>query len=272
MIEGFVVRSTVRANPLTDDQISNGNGEGTLEEQSQGKGKPPYRPGAPFFFKVKFDEPYLLYRQWREVTRMMLPLLDPDLPAEKVNAVWEKARKRSTKRSEVALYASWIGEKIKADPALFTDYDRGVVRVREAFLEWTRGDGQGEWQKAQRGEYKLTVRPVTPGNAEDQKKGNAKKEKRTKGKGDPSRALGKGGEKAPTQMESVDRSTLPTKWIVVPMAVPGCGKTMVGLVLSRLFGWGHTQSDDITSKKSAPGFLKNIATLLKSHDVVYADR
>lgn len=50
------------------------------------------------------------------------------------------------------------------------------------------------------------------------------------------------------------------------------GKTLIGLTLNDLFGFGHTQSDDVTTKKTAPTFLRNIASLLEKNDVVYADR
>jgi tRNA splicing ligase len=50
------------------------------------------------------------------------------------------------------------------------------------------------------------------------------------------------------------------------------GKTAVGVALSHLFGWGHTQSDDVKSKKSGPAFTRNVVDLLKNHEVVYADR
>jgi len=47
---------------------------------------------------------------------------------------------------------------------------------------------------------------------------------------------------------------------------------MIGVALSRLFGFSHTQSDDVTTKRTAPAFLRNIVTLLKTNNVVYADR
>jgi hypothetical protein len=62
------------------------------------------------------------------------------------------------------------------------------------------------------------------------------------------------------------------KTMIIPVAAPGCGKTLLGLTLSRLFGFAHTQSDDVTTKRTAAGFLKNIETLLKKEDVVYCDR
>lgn len=230
MIEGFVVRSTVAS---TSDPTS--------------EDRPPYKPGSPFFFKVKFDEPYLLYRQWREMTRVMLPLLDKDITVEQRREVWQKVRKR-IKRAEVALYADWVGRTIESDPSLFDDYNRGIVRVRDRFLQWTEEEGKEDWKAAQKGTYKLKgwVDPAIP---ETDRKGKKKQEE------------------APR-----DITKLPKKYVLLPIAVPGCGKTLIGLVLARLFGFGHTQSDDVTAKKTAPTFLKNISELLKKHDVVYADR
>lgn len=44
------------------------------------------------------------------------------------------------------------------------------------------------------------------------------------------------------------------------------------MALAHLFGFGHTQSDNIKGKKMAPAFQKNIVELLKTNDVVIADR
>ena len=50
------------------------------------------------------------------------------------------------------------------------------------------------------------------------------------------------------------------------------GKTAIAVALAHLFGFGHTQSDDIKAKKPAPAFLKNVTELLEKHDVVIADK
>ena len=50
------------------------------------------------------------------------------------------------------------------------------------------------------------------------------------------------------------------------------GKTSVSVALEHLFGFGHTQSDDVKSKKAGPQFIKNVNALLKKHDVVIADK
>ncbi|WWC70864.1 uncharacterized protein I206_104816 [Kwoniella pini CBS 10737] len=216
MIEGFVVRCKVKSS-IND---------------AKEEGKPPYKAGAPFFFKVKFDEPYLLYRQWREITRVMLPLLNKYEP-EDISAIWKKVRTK-TKRPEIGVYAEWVGNMIKSEPELFNDYDKGVVRVRERFLEWIeRPEGKKLWEDARSGKSKKVL-----GQTEKQ----------------------------------VSKEGLPKKYLIVPIAVPGCGKTLMGVALSKLFGFGHTQSDDVTTKRTAPTFIKNITALLQKEDIVYADR
>lgn len=50
------------------------------------------------------------------------------------------------------------------------------------------------------------------------------------------------------------------------------GKTAVSVALAHIFGFGHTQSDDVHVKKPAPLFIKNVTSLLKMHDVVIADK
>ena len=46
----------------------------------------------------------------------------------------------------------------------------------------------------------------------------------------------------------------------------------MAVALAHVFGFGHTQSDDVQAKKAAPQFLKNVSSLLKKHDVVIADK
>jgi tRNA ligase len=174
MIEGFVVRSTVR------DTGS-----------SHSDSKPPYPPGTPFFFKVKFDEPYLLYRTWREVTRAMLPLIKNPGGDEE-----EKIRKRvknKTKRPEVAVYVGWVDRMLRTEPELFDNFERGVVKVRERFLKWTEGDGKAEWEAA------LSGKPLAVS--------------KQAGESDSARSL---------RQEA--RAGLKKKYVLVPMAIPGCGE------------------------------------------------
>jgi len=50
------------------------------------------------------------------------------------------------------------------------------------------------------------------------------------------------------------------------------GKTSVSVAIAHLFDFGHTQSDDVHAKKPAPAFIKNVSNLLRTHDVVIADK
>ncbi len=60
--------------------------------------------------------------------------------------------------------------------------------------------------------------------------------------------------------------------ILVPIATLGCGKTTVALALTRLFGWGHVQNDNITGKGRPPRFTREVLTQLEDKAVVVADR
>ncbi len=46
----------------------------------------------------------------------------------------------------------------------------------------------------------------------------------------------------------------------------------MGVALAHLFDFGHSQSDDVIAKRTAPIFLNNIKALLQKKDVVYTDR
>ena len=50
------------------------------------------------------------------------------------------------------------------------------------------------------------------------------------------------------------------------------GKTTVAVALAHIFGFAHTQSDNVRAKKTAVIFHKNVAESLITHNVVIADR
>lgn len=204
-LEGFVVRTRV------------------VEPPTRG-GKPasmsPYEPGSSFFFKVKFDEPYMMYRDWREVTKALL---------SKGPAI-SNVPKGKLRRPETKVYVNWVIAEIQRDRSQFTTYTqgKGIIATRERFLKWLESkEAQSVEQKAE-GKNDESVNP------------------------DDSKKFG--------------------KTIIIPVAVPGVGKTSIAVALSHLFSFGHTQSDDVKAKKPAPIFIKNVVELLKNHDVVIADK
>ncbi|KAF8162123.1 RNA ligase [Pholiota molesta] len=195
-VEGFVVRSHVSEPPTAGRHTA-------AKDPSQS----PYKPGSSFFFKVKFDEPYMMYRDWREVTKTLLSKgLDATL-----------LPKSKMKRAETKLYVQWAIREIKRNPKAFEGYTKGkgIIATREMYLSWLKsGEGLKGLQEVEK---------------EDQQQGGSRKFGKT---------------------------------IILPVAIPGCGKTVVSVALAHLFGFGHTQSDDVHAKKPAPIFIKNVTNLL----------
>jgi len=98
-IEGFVVRCRQRAHE-------------NYEEED-------------FFFKVKFDVPYLMYREWRETTRHILS-------DKKGGYQPEQYRYELTTD-----YAQFVLQKLKTNPELFERYNQGIgqIQLRKLFLQ-----------------------------------------------------------------------------------------------------------------------------------------
>lgn len=93
-IEGFVIRCKVLADGQPED----------------------------FFFKYKFDEPYLMYRQWREATKAMIGGKEPVV------------KKHQQVTNE---YLRWVRGKFSAQPELKVSYlqNHGIIALREEFLQ-----------------------------------------------------------------------------------------------------------------------------------------
>lgn len=63
------------------------------------------------------------------------------------------------------------------------------------------------------------------------------------------------------------------KFLIAPIAIPGMGKTVLGVALGKLLpGMVHVQSDDVKTKKTGPTFLKNVQKALEGNAIVFADR
>jgi len=132
-VEGFVVRTTIGPRP-----------------DEEGHDTPPYLPGSSFFFKVKFDEPYMMYRDWREITKALLSA------KQKGNIASARISKARLKREETLGYKNWVEKEILRNPKAFADYqnNRGIIAVRKAYLKW-RDTPEGE-------QFAEMVRPVSP--------------------------------------------------------------------------------------------------------------
>lgn len=80
--------------------------------------------GKDFFFKFKFEEPYLMYRQWREVTKQYI--------TTKSRVLKFKKHKFITNR-----YLSFVIPLLDKYPGLCEQYKKGfgIIKLRNMFLE-----------------------------------------------------------------------------------------------------------------------------------------
>ncbi|KAL4766108.1 tRNA ligase [Aspergillus foveolatus] len=164
-------------------------------------GHGPYRD---WFFKYKFEEPYLMYRQWRECTKAMLSGKAPKI----------KKHKKITEE-----YLAYARQQFALHPKLREQYqhNHGIISMRDGFLK--------------------------------------------------ERGLN-GAQIIQMEAENVTRDV-----VLVPIASIGCGKTTVGLALTKLFGWGQVQNDNIPKQKNKPKqFVASILNLLMDKPAVIADR
>ncbi|WFD04289.1 RNA ligase (ATP) [Malassezia obtusa] len=289
-VEGFVVRTTMSDN--TD----------------AGKVRPPYKPGQTWFYKIKFDEPYLMYRDWRELTRSMI----------KEHATWTAQNPLAASMEHASLEDTEAPAEADAeemDPAVVQahkDFEAGVIskkelkRVQGRVKRKEQQKSQAK-QKADRAAGRVAPTPPTPRSLRketwlyvqwcfDRLYGNQEKNiapepelfaefnmghgiialrerflaylATAEGQAALAQVRGHGSDAQDLRLD--DRPF--EKTLIVPMAVPGCGKTALAVALSRLFGWKHCQSDDVKAKRTGPGFLANVQKALQQSDVVIADR
>ncbi|KAJ6445513.1 tRNA ligase [Purpureocillium lavendulum] len=102
-VEGFVIRCKMSVNP----------------------GSQPYQD---WFFKYKFEEPYLMYRQWRECTKALISGKAP------------KFKKHVRITEEYLLYAR---KRLTTDPRLGKSYNQnhGIIALRDDFLKFKNLNG-----------------------------------------------------------------------------------------------------------------------------------
>lgn len=163
-----------------------------------------------WFFKYKFEEPYLMYRQWREATKAIAAGKPP------------KFKKHVTITEQYLQYAR---RQFAENPKLVKLYNQnhGIISMRDGFLK----------EKGLKGSEIIAM------ETQD-------------------------GDKSP----SISRDV-----VLVPIASIGCGKTTVALGLTKLFGFGHVQNDNIQGQKGRPKrFVQEVTASLAIHKAVIADR
>lgn len=158
-----------------------------------------------WFFKYKFEEPYLMYRQWREVTKAVINGKPPRF----------KKHKQITEE-----YLEYARRQLAKDPKLGKSFNanHGIIAMRDGFLR-------------ERGLQGSDI----------------------------------------IRQEQLDNVT--NNVVLVPVASIGCGKTTIAVALTKLFGWGHIQNDNITGKGARPKqFATQVSLSLAAHPVTIADR
>ncbi|KAF9940931.1 hypothetical protein BGZ67_006353 [Mortierella alpina] len=199
--------------------------------------------GRTHFFKIKYDEPYLMYREWREITKHILSVTNkakktPSKPhstsskqadAKAATVVPEEKLNLRMKYPLTKPYVEFVMDLLKTQPELFAGYNKnhGIIAIRDMFLK--------AWESKPSVEQDSLLKL-------------------------PEVALKSG--------EDYQRT------VIIPIATIGCGKTTVSVALSKLFGWAHVSSDDFHHfrKSSGQRFLKEIVNQLKTNTVVIADR
>ncbi|KAJ2066377.1 tRNA ligase [Coemansia sp. RSA 922] len=101
----------------------------------------------PFMFKIKYDEPYLMFREWREVTKRILA--------------------GSPYRMTYGLtkyYVAWVKQQLKENPSEFELFNKqkGIIRARKRFLDNYKqhGGSEAEVYEQMSGQKKTLIMPV----------------------------------------------------------------------------------------------------------------
>ncbi|KAF9437086.1 hypothetical protein BGZ76_002052 [Entomortierella beljakovae] len=190
--------------------------------------------GKTFFYKIKYDEPYLMYREWREVTKHLWSLEHKKMLKKIAQSTQPK--KLRMKYPLTKLYVEFVTDLMKKEPELFVNYNKnqGIIAVRDMFLK--------DWESMSAKTQESLVAEVS-----------GKKDELTSNSG---------------TVDDFQRT------VIIPIATIGCGKTTVSVALSKLFGWKHISSDDFHHFRKSGGqkFIQEIVKQLDDHTVVIADR
>ncbi|KAF9217838.1 hypothetical protein BGZ59_009811 [Podila verticillata] len=206
--------------------------------------------GQTHFFKIKYDEPYLMYREWREVTKNIWAQKHKRekeqalaaaknkgkevAAADKNKKEPEEPRKLRMRYPLTKAYVEFILPLMKDMPELFANYNKnqGIIAIRDMFLQqWNTKSLDEQDKSLAASQTSATV--ASAGAVEDFQ-----------------------------------------RTVIIPIATIGCGKTTVSVALSKLFGWAHVSSDDFQHLRKNPGqkFTNEVVNQLKKHTVVIADR
>ncbi|CBQ70262.1 related to TRL1-tRNA ligase [Sporisorium reilianum SRZ2] len=295
-IEGFVIRT----------HMPDAHAMAELQRDAESQlVRPPYAPGQAWFYKVKFDEPYLMYRDWRELARKMvkdkaeweskvatLSSASDDTPeptasstpvptepdtrdehnstteetsdAGPSKAALKRERKRLAKQNAKAAAASRTAAQAAGLLPPSPPQPRSKRPETALFITWCYDRLYGN------AALNLKPQPQLFAGLAQNKGIIAMRNAFLAHLADTSPAAGTSSD---TSQEEKDEREF-TKTVITPIAVPGCGKTVLAIALAELFSVGHVQSDEF--KKKA-GFLAAVEKDLRAHAaernyVLFADK
>lgn len=175
-----------------------------------------------FFFKFKFEQPYLLYRNFREVTKQIIG----ENSNKPINEILKKFK---SDKFIIARYIEFIKEFFHQNPHKREEYLKGygIIELRKAFLR------------------SLGLSDISGMNLLEINKELA---------------------------NNVDPDKLVNKYVIIPIATIGCGKTTVAHTLKELFDWSHIQNDNISNNKQKNQLVKLSLESLFETPLVFVDR
>lgn len=176
-----------------------------------------------YFFKFKFEEPYLMYRQWREVTKEYLS------HGKRSEIKFSKHKFITNK------YLDFVIPLLNNNPRIAEDYNKGfgIIELRNKFLQ-SYGKSGPEILNQELLEELEVINSLNTLTIDDS-----------------------------------------TKFVIVPVATIGCGKTTTSQTLVNIYKdtWELVTNDDIPNGKNAKIiFIKKGLEALKEKKVVIFDR
>lgn len=298
-VEGFVVRAAIKPGSLDKQPQPNDLTEDNWSDERR-----------VFMWKIKFDEPYLMWREWRETTKKILTekkkagddvaargrqqleearkckstLASTDEPKRDGKAHLEEAFKKatlgtvSTGKARATDFSAVSQEgpgcnSAMGDTSVVKGQERATAAALPSSIRLDRIRNPETRLYAIWVEKYMETNPEAFVEYQDNRGIISVREAFLKW-----RSTTKEGQDLHAQMmgkkegSTIQKTGAFEKTLLVPVAVPGCGKTAIAVALTSLFGFAHTQSDDVKEKKAAKHFENNVAKLLESHPVVIADK
>lgn len=292
-VEGFVVRAALKPGSLDKQPHPNDLTEENWNDERR-----------VFMWKIKFDEPYLMWREWRETTKKIL--------TEKKKAGDDVAKRGKEKLAASKNEKSTSSPDKKGKSTLEEAMDRISMdkksqgKQSSAAIDEVEAEVEGQGLDSTH-KNKLSQNAATPKLpsairadrirnpetrlyaiwVEKYMKTNPEafveyldnrgiisvreaflhwRSTTEEGQELHAKMMSKGAEPTKAKTGAFEKT------LIVPVAVPGCGKTAIAVALTELFGFAHTQSDDVKEKKAAKHFENNVSKSLKDNSVVIADK